>query len=132
MPGPYAVGCFDDQFDSVGGDHTAFEYSLIAPFDCVLQRASAIAFAASAGDAYLTVELNDEEIVDQADGLSVGTSIDFIVLDSIVVQKGDKITVKLHLVASNVVKRCKTVLAYAAQVDRDVVAPGYYPTYAYA
>jgi len=126
MSGPYAQGTFDDQFDSVGGDNTVIEYSLTVPFDCVLRRA----LAASANDAYITVELNGTPIIVQGDGLLADV---IIKAKDIVVpaDQGDKLTVKLHLVSSNVVKRAKVVIAYAAKVSRDIVAPGYYPTYAY-
>lgn len=130
MSGPYAQGCFDDQFDSVGGDHTTVEYSLNVPFDCVLRRASTFSQAASAGDAYVTVLLNGVDIINQADGFIAGPGIHGKDI-SVPAKRDDKLTVKLHLVSSNVVKRCKTVIAYAVKVERDVVAPGYYPTYAY-
>lgn len=130
MSGPFSQGTFDDQFDSVGGDNTMVEYSLTVPFDCVLRRASVCAFAASANDAYITIELNGEEIIVEADGLLADVNVlgkDIEVPAS----QGDKLTVKLNLVSSNVVKRAKVVVAYAVRVSRDVVAPGYYPTYAY-
>lgn len=130
MSGPYAQGCFDDQFDSVGGDHTVVEYSLSVPFDCVLRRASVIALQASSPDAYITIELNGTEILVQADGLLAGVTIKAKDLSVPAVQ-GDKLTVKLHLVSSNTIKRAKVLIAYVAKVSRDVVAPGYYPTYAY-
>src|SRR5579872_3202146 len=123
MSGPYAQGCFDDQFDSVGGDHTVIEYSLDVPFDCVLRRASVCAFAASSPDAYITVELNGVEIVSQGDNLLVGVTIAAKDL-SVPASQEDTLTIKLHLISSNVVKRAKVVIAYAAKVGRDVVAPG--------
>ena len=131
MSGPYAQGFFSDQFESETGQNTSMEYSFEVPHNCLLRKAQVWTMAVLEADAYITVLLNDVEIVPAGAvppdrNLTVDTEVgDSFDLDNIEANKGDKITVRLNLTLLNTVTRCKVLLAYAAIVQREIVPSGY-------
>ena len=119
----FANGTFEDQFEDFAGTATFDAYSFEIPFDCFLTRASIVTMTSAVADAYVTILKNDVTAIVDAGPVPPNRNLPAVTgelkgldLANVPVIQGDKITVKLNLVAANTIHRAKVVIAYAAKL----------------